>query len=314
MENFSSFERVVGKISQEEKENILREKSERFNDQFFEVLEGKEREKTEEELAIFSLTNEATNELRQTYGLTDFDVPSKNIHVIKKEKWPKEEGAAFYNSMMQAIAIKEEHAKIVFLKNILHEMIHLKSYGSMQITANEDPQEHEYRSGITITKRDGSRLFFRNINEAVVEELTMKLFSKLYDHPIFSKEVKQTSEIAEKGKDALSSEGEKLFTKDTYYAEIEDIGNNKGRISVNSFVYSKERRILKKLIHKIFDRNSNDFENEQQIFELFASSIITGNILTLGKLIDSTFPKGTFRKIGELDSNIEKQEAFIDGL
>ena len=213
MENFSSFERVVGKISQGEKENILREKSDRFNDQFFEVLEGKEREKTDEELAILSLANEATNELRQTYGLTDFDVPSKNIHVIKKEKWPNEKDAAFYNSMMQAIAIKEEHAKIVFLKSILHEMIHLKSYGSMQITANEDPQEHEYRSGITVTKRDGSRLFFRNINEAVVEELTLQVFSRLYDHSIFSEEVKQTSEIAEKGKNALSSEGKNFSLK-----------------------------------------------------------------------------------------------------
>jgi hypothetical protein len=278
------------------------------------VLEGKEREKTDEELAILSLVNEATNELRQTYGLTDFDVPSKNIHVIKREKWPKEEGAAFYNSMMQAIAVKEEHAKIVFLKNILHEMIHLKSYGSMQITANENPQEHEYRLGLTVTKRDGSQLFFRNINEAVVEELTILLFSKLCEHPIFSEEVKQTSEIAEKGKNALSAEGEKLFNKDTYYAEIEDIGSNKGRISANSFVYSKERRILKKLIHKLFDRNSDDFENEQQLFGLFASSMMTGNILTLGKLIDSSFPKGTFRKIGELDSNIDEQEAFIDAL
>ena len=81
-----------------------------------------------------------------------------------------------------------------------------------------------------------------------------------------------------------------------------------------SFVYSKERRILKKLIHKLFDRNSDDFENEQQLFGLFASSMITGNILTLGKLIDSTFSKGTFRKIGELDSNIDEQEAFIDAL
>ncbi len=46
MEKFSSFERVVGKISEKSKEQILKNKAEQFDDQIFEKLEGKEREKT----------------------------------------------------------------------------------------------------------------------------------------------------------------------------------------------------------------------------------------------------------------------------
>ena len=50
MEKLSSFERVVGDLSETEKERILYDMGERFDDQVFEDLIGKEREKTKEEL------------------------------------------------------------------------------------------------------------------------------------------------------------------------------------------------------------------------------------------------------------------------
>ena len=81
MEKFSSSERVVGQISQEEKEEVLQGERKRFEDQSFdESWERVEKEKTAEELEIIGLVNEATNEIRQKYGLEKFDIPPENIH------------------------------------------------------------------------------------------------------------------------------------------------------------------------------------------------------------------------------------------
>jgi len=314
MKKFSSFEQVVGNIPESEKGNLLYQKEERFSNQIFNELQEKECEKTQEEMSILSLVNEITNRLRKKYGLTEFNIPAKNIHIIKKEEWPKRGRSASCNFMMQAIAIEKQDTKIAFMEKILHEMIHFKSYSSMQITTNEEPREDSYRAGLTITKRDGSRLYFRNINEAVTEELTKQLFLELSSHPIFSKEMNQTSKIAEKIESDFSVERKKYFGRDTYYAEAKEIENDKMRFKIENFSYSQERRILKKLICKILKRNSDKLENEQSVFDLFASSMMTGNILNLGRLIDTTFPKGTFRKIGELDNKIDEQETFIDSL
>jgi hypothetical protein len=312
MKNFSAIERVVGNISEAEKEKRLHEKGERFKDQFFVDLQKQEREKTPEEIIILSLVNEKTNELRKTYGLPIFNIPAQNVHVIKKEEWPEEKPSALYKSMLQAVAVKEQSAKLVFTEKVLHEMLHFKSYGAMQVTT--DKKEDEYRLGLTVTKRDGSRHYFKNMNEAVTEELTMRLFFELSDHPMFAEEIRQTTEIAEKAKDELSVEGERLFTEDTYFAEIEDVGSGKARISIEHFSYPQERRILKKLIRKLCERNPAGSKDEQAVFELFASSMLSGDIRPIGRLIDSTFPIGTFREIGKLDDQIDEQELFIDSL
>ena len=115
MEKLSSIDKVVGNISEEDKGKIFQDNKERFDNQIFEDLKGKEREKTPEELEIILLVNEATNEIRQKYGLSDFDVPSKNIHILLEEEWPtRNKSLAFYNSKLQAVALRERSSRIAF--------------------------------------------------------------------------------------------------------------------------------------------------------------------------------------------------------
>jgi hypothetical protein len=84
----SSFERLVGDIPEAEKERILREKAELFDNQQFDIVAAKEREKTPIELRIISLANRFTNDLRHRYGLDDFDIPPQNIKIITEDTWP----------------------------------------------------------------------------------------------------------------------------------------------------------------------------------------------------------------------------------
>src|ERR1700730_13854088 len=118
----SSFERIVGDVSDAEKEKIKREFDDQFDDQAFEALVGKEREKTPEELQVIALANELTNDLRKEYGLDDFNVPAQNIHIIKEDEWPKHrKETAIYVSSLQGGVSREHEAKLVSFAHILHE-------------------------------------------------------------------------------------------------------------------------------------------------------------------------------------------------
>jgi hypothetical protein len=327
MERLSSFERVVGNIPETEKEQILHDKGERFDDQVFEDLVGKEREKTPEESQIISLANNATNEVRQRYGLENFDIPPENIHVITEERWPKERGVAFYNSMLQAIVAREQPARIVFTKKIFHEMLHFKSYNALQIKTGENPELDEYRVGLTVHTRYGKRMYFVNLNEAVTEEMTKRFATKLFDNPLFARETKQTKDVITRYPRAITGSGEPLFDDDTFYAEVEgkkSWGEAVGRlfgaqekpkkITTECFTYQSERKILNTLIDKILERNSEKFQDREEIFEIFAKGMMTGNILPVGRLIERTFGNGTLRRIGELDQDIQAQKEFVNSL
>jgi len=327
MEKFSSFERVVGNISEAEKEQILHDKEEMFDDQVFEDLKGKEREKTQEELQIISLVNAATNEVRQRYGLENFDIPPENIHVITEEAWPRVKSVAFYNSMLQGIVAREQPAKIVFMKKIFHEMLHFKSYNALQIKMGENPELDEYRVGLTVHTRDGKRMYFVNLNEAVTEGMTKRFAAKLFDNPLFAGEIRQTKDVITKYPRAVTGAGEPLFDDNTFYAEVEgkkSWGEAVGRlfgaqekpkkITTECFTYQSERKILNTLINKILEKNPEKFKNGEEVFEVFAKGMMTGNILPVGRLIERTFGNGTLRRIGELDENIQAQEEFVNSL
>ena len=327
MEKFSSFERVVGNVSETEKGQILQEKGERFDDQVFESLKGKEREKTPDELEIISLANGATNEVRQKYGLENFDIPPENIHVITEEAWPREKGVAFYNSMLQGIATREQPAKIVFMKKVFHEMLHFKSYNALQVTTGENPELDEYRVGLTVHTRDGKSMYFVNLNEAVTEEMTKRFAANFFDNPLFAGEAKQTKDVIARYPRAVTGSGELLFDNDTFYAEVdskktwgEAVGRLFGtqekpkKITTEGFTYQSERKILNTLIDKILERNHDKFQDREEVFEIFSKGMMTGNILPIGRLIEKTFGNGTLRRIGELDQDMKTHEEFVNSL
>lgn len=310
----ANIERVVGNIPESMKEQILRQREERFNDQEFEVLKGKEREKTPEEVEIINLVNGLTNEIRQKYGLEEFDIPPENIHVVKNNQWVQKGHDAVFNSILQAVAMREQPAKLVFAKKVLHEMIHFKSYGAWQVVQGEKPELDAYRIGIAIYSRDGKTGYFKNLNEALTEEIAKRHTTKLFDNSVFTQELKQTKGIMFEHPKAVTESGEPLFDGDTFYAEAIDRQGDRIEIETDKFGFPEERKALNFLIDKLFERNRGSFQNREEVFELFAKRMMTGNTPPLGELIDKTFGRKTFKKIGELDQDIKALEEFINSL
>lgn len=324
MDKFSPFERLVGKdISNEQKEGVLRHGENMFYNQNFKGLEN-EKEKTSEELEMINIANQETNKIRQKYGLAEFDVPSKNIHIVNEQYW-KDDSGAVYRPMLQAIGIgvgdiKNAPEKTWLMRKIFHEMLHFKSYNAFQLVDSDEDNASDlkpYRCGLAVHTRDGKDRLLNSINEAVVEEMTKRFIKGLFDNPIFSEEIKQTKEIVEKYTN-LVVDNNKLNNDDIISSKIvnEEIdGERVTKIATLSFTYEIQRENLNTIITKLFNRNVGDFENKEQIFDIFEKAVMTGNILPVGRLIDNTFGEGTFRKIGELDDcSDEEQKFFIDSL
>lgn len=326
----SSIERVAG-APPELEEKILKHKAEVFDDQIFESMKGKEREKSAEDLEMIAIANNSTNVLRKKYGMDNFDVPAKNFHMVPKEKWPPgEDSDGIYSSSAQSIAIKDaDESRLYTLSKLIHESLHFKSYNALQILsaekteADKKPELSSYRVGFATYSRNGKIEYFSELNEAMTEELSKRILSDLLGslrhNPIFSEEIQKTEEIANKYSGAKVKSGKLLFTGDTLHARTEIpndlgeiirymIGKRSPTIKTESHTYRKQRRMLNSLMDKIWNKHHDKFKDQEEVFDVFARSYMTGNLLPIGRLIEDTFGKGTFRNIAELDMSSKKKE------
>lgn len=295
MKRLSSIERVVGKVSKTEEAEVLVDAKERFANQTFKYLEGKEREKAAEEIQIIALANEGTNEIRRAYGLEDFNIPPQNIHIIKEDEWMFGSKGGAFRPELQGILVSADDSNLVLMSVIFHEMLHFKSYGALQLTAGPEPELESYRLGLNIMTRDGKNEFFDPLNEAVTEEMTIRFIKSLADKPLFADEIRLTSEMVDKYSQFLNKQNRTDFKNEILYAAELD-----GEIITRKYDYQEERDRLNKMIDKILEENPDTFQNRDKVFDVFAKAMITGDILPLGKLVEKTFGKGAFRKLGEL--------------
>lgn len=311
-----SMERVVG-VDKKEKEAIKEVVAEEFEKQDIADIKGIELEKTPEEIQIIDLVNEETNKLLARYDLPKFDIPPKNVHLLDRESYRKirglrdtRPGSAHFDPKHQTVLLGKRESRVAFAKEIFHEFIHFKSYQAAQRTLEGDLDL--YRVGLTVYSRDGKRRYFSNLNDAVTEELSKRFyFQKIKNDPFFKEEVEEIEKVRKIFLAKAKTDKERKDAMDIARLEPKKEKNIKG---VFSFSFQREREVLNNLLDKLYEQNREDFRDREEIFELFTKSMLSGNLLPIGKLIDRAFGKGTFRKIGELDDNIEEQSKFVQNL
>lgn len=339
-EKFTSIVRVLGKkyedISEAERQKVLEIMEGRFINQkkFKEDLLRDfgsvenipeairtiflEREKTSEEVEIINIVNEKTNELRKKFGFSELNISPENIYVISQNApWPKSlDPDYYYVPIGQFIVIREPKikqlgsSKTIFTKNILHAIIHFKSYNALKKLENSS-EFNVYKAGLENYKRgDDSKPYFGNLNEAIVEELTISLLKELESCLLLKDEFEQTEGIKKCLSEEKTKEGKPLLNGNEFYIAFD---KETDTLHSAEFGRSQERRILNKLIDKIYRKNVGQFKNKEEVFDLFAKAVMTGRIMRMGKLIDKTFKEKPFRKIAEI-YDINALEEYVDSL
>ena len=297
-------EQVIGAENAEREKSALKFFSERFTDQAaYDEYKGKEREKTDKEIEMIGLANDLTNGLLKKYGLDDFDIPERNFHFLLKEAAPEMFNKALYQATRQGVLVGECDSDFNMFTHLAHEMIHFKSWNSVQRVELEDGETGitDYRVGISMITRDTKNKYLNNLNEAITEEMVKRIALLVKENPLFAEEYKKSQGIA--------GRLQGVDISDIAYARMEGVG-----FVTNNFAYSELRKMLNTLIDKLFDRNKDTFSDREEVFEVFARAEMTGRMLPLGRLVDNTFGMGTFRLIGESDRDIPKQIALVDSL
>jgi hypothetical protein len=321
--------RIVGKASEEIKERARKIILDKFEFHYEslppdikDIIEKYEISKMPYEIEAIKIANDITNKLLEKFGLTPFDIPDKNIHILPEEVFeelPRSElllGVTFFEN--QWILINNEKMKDVFsrVQVIFHELIHLKAHFAMEVNeitpqeATELPKEvieklrpslsSIYRVGLMIysltkkTKEIGRFVIFWGLNEAVVEEIVKKNFWEFIKRNSYLKEEYewQNSKEAQKIKKELAEKRN---------IPIEEImWVSKDGKDYERFAYYNQRKILYYIVKILYQDNIDKFKSQEGVMDLFFKAHFDGKILEIARLIEKSFGEGSFERIGAM--------------
>lgn len=365
-----ALDRIVStRLTEEEKRELVIYFKKVFDRQELEELKSGEIMFNDEQRSLAESGNNLINQELNRYGINAMNVPTANIHVLNAQQF-KQFGDRYGQSLDkcdavtslydQTILLKDrERSRYDFLAVVMHEVLHLKSFISMQtikvdrnqmerlgvneVLETERETDDDYiitarRQGWNVeeAKKDG-RGYFHNIDEALIEHFTINTIRKR-GVEIFGGDF----EISENLRHALinyigviltnkslSQKSRAMFENqlawleenvlflpgsDKIWGNYENADEKQKLIvlldaleyyagerfkEADQFHYVKERRFLKKLIGELYKRNKNDFSSEDEILALFIKGGFDGNIMPVSRLVEKTFGKGSFRKLGE---------------
>lgn len=274
-----------------------------------------EREKDETEKKIIDLVNEETNKIRKEFSLPELNIPYENIYLIKHDApWPAKFIEGFYSSMDQFLAIREkkvsgrEYPKIVFAKNLIHEMIHFKTFNSVKGT-DDFLDVKPYKEGLKTFLIREEQSFFEDLNEAVVEKLTIEILEKVKKSPLFQEDVEQTEML----KNFYQEHAPSVVDGSEYYLELFS-DHDKNILWKESFTRKEERELLDTLLEKIWEKNKSAFPDKENVFQYFKKAAFTGNLIPLFRLIDETFGPKTSRTLAQKSGQPDKIKEFVFSL
>jgi hypothetical protein len=179
--------------------------------------------------------------------------------------------------------------------------MHFSSFTSFSLLPSELPEgappivragEKELlvrRIGLNIFDDVNARRFFRDLDEAIIEELT-----KRFDSRYFGQIVSLSEEYSERKKIRSGvNNPEEIAAVLTSQLE-----NGEWQSEIIGYAYKKQRDRLNVLVKETYERNSGHFTSTEEVFKVFAEAVLSGRLLELARLIDQTFGRGTFRKLG----------------
>lgn len=312
----SGFERVVG-VPPEKEEAILGRLEKEFNSKIVIGQEGQsmEQEKSPELQRCIEGITRCMHGFLAEYGVSALDIRPDQVHFLDPEKISADLRKRFYvkgefygayspeNQMIFMPPVDEQQLSSQSIaRKIVHEMMHFNSFGSLNLIRKpgSDISKTSFRRGGLIV-RSGGFLHFRELNEAVTEELTMRFARKVFkDLSYTSKETEDNSRNAEKRLESAVSlmqatvdpEEKKRWSMRIEEARTEATVPDQG-------VYATERARLNKMIDDIFSHNEQQFQNREDVFKIFVDTMLKGHLLPLARVIEKTYGKGSFGELAE---------------
>jgi hypothetical protein len=303
----SSINKIVGGTEAEQKKVLGQLGYEMQTDSFKDFeYNGKfywadefEREKTEGEIGMISDVLGKIEEFMKEMGSSkSLKIRPEQIRVLDREKAKKERFplAHFYNQEEQCIFVYDLGDSLANMQGVTHEAIHMHSFQSMEITRGKWAITRRLGLGVKVKGEDF--FYFDEINEALTEELAIRFDRKYFKLvPGLEKEIKERQDFCDSY--LKGDPNEKALSEEIAYIVTDP--NTLEKVAV-PHSYPNERSRLNDLINDIFEKNKEEsggvFKSEDEVFVLFVEATTSGKMLKLSRIIEKTYGKGSFRKLG----------------
>lgn len=327
--------KVSGDIPEQDRERLFeRHRNDLFHqtglsESIKEKLENDEVEKTEEYITYINFANEETNRILTELGLAPYDLPQENIHIIKAKSdiIPLDKaGAAIPGT--QDIVIRESPLTPRMQCSIfLHEMLHMKGFHGSYVERGTE----EYKAGVIyntrfgvgvgkIDKKDFSRSnfsdgYFSGLHEAIVttqEKLSAINMNKI---PKMNKEQKIIDSLL--SHKIIRDDIEDILMKNrrkVNFSEIQDLFFVDGIVQLYMYSYGRVREALKYICEELQQSFPEIYPTTDDVFKEFLRAQFSGELLTLGRLMKSTFGPDGFRTLGEMTPTDESAVETLEKL
>jgi len=262
-------------------------------------LEAFEREKTPEEMEIiFNVLDRMPDFIREYGSVPERFVSAEQVHILDETKADSEEvrsmlesgTAGTYSPVSGRIKILPKQNDYLHMAHVLvHELVHANSFSSMSFddSGAEGKKASLRRLGLSANEKGNTfPNLFKFLNEAVTEELTIRFCEKYF------MDIRLTREAFNK------------YEREGKPAQVEEFGSTFSVVEKtmdpnNLYSYANERFRFASFAEAIFHNNKDRFESYEDVLKVFSQAMFTGNLLPIARLVEKTYGKGSFRKVGK---------------
>jgi hypothetical protein len=328
--------KVVGKASEEikkkEQEKIerfyfdhLRSVSGFFDPKDIEEIRSLEYFKTPKEIQSIKIADKLTSDLMKGCGVDPYNIAPENIHIVPPELYKKlGKGGTLATAISPwgAALFNAEHFRgrpLLFCDTLIHELLHLKAYLSLEVNESkvdnkDDVKKTIRRQGVSLygSQKNSFHEHFRGLDEAIVEETTKRLFPKIFELEEFKQEKEWLSSPEAQTKKEKYAKEYNIPKEEIIWVFPIDDKDLKRKFYGGA--YLSQREVLKYVCEEIQKQFSDKFKNPDDVYKLFLKAHFDGNILEIGRLVEKTFGKSSFRVLGSMNENENSAELCLEHL
>ena len=308
----------ISSVSPEEEKALLSHFERALMDQH---TDRYERQKNpQENKVIEDILRDMPSFVRSLGGKPARNLTKANVHLIDTEKLSDEQrraidtaniGGLYDIETQSAIVLPKQHSSLTTAQRIVHELLHLNAFTSLSarekprhdrppITEVDGTKLYPRRIGFGVFSADQTKRYFRDIDEAIIEELSARFDAQYFPNiPGLAEEIEKRAQMRTR----VGAGAEEIAAVITAKEE-----SGLWKTSIENWRYGKERRELWKLIREIYEAHPIRLRSHEEVFKVFAKATLTGRLLDLARLVDATYGKGSFRRLGEKTATSDPAE------
>lgn len=304
MRHFPRVETIGQSTTPDERDDFLQSVREvwtmdsRLPDQWREHFSRYEQIKTPEEKRLINIAGNITNTFVERHGGSGFEIIESRVHLLPKDtlshipQFQVDGGGVSFPFAGRIILVTDIVRKhpIHFLKVLIHEEIHVKSYLSAMLGEKGGLRRRGFS---TPRSSDSKNNLFVGLDEALTEE-------GAYDCLIEAMSDSRLSAVSRHVRSEAGSAARTQYAERNYIPRNEVLWALPDGSDGGSLVYFPQRQTFEFIQEKLLIDNPIRLSKPAEVRALFYRAKFQGNLLPVARLIEQSFGEGAFRVVADM--------------